>query len=114
MLSLFALLFASAIQQDIFVQPASQAPSPGRVMQYIAYGDAFSTGWELDNQGRKQGMRYSYPSGSQNSIKLDIGAFVPGGASAGLGVNVGGQVVGWAEDLVQGVRSSLTIKMGFS
>ena len=104
MLSLFALLFASAIQQDIFVQPASQAPSPGGVMQYIAYGDAFSTGWELDNQGRKQGMRYSYPSGSQNSIKLDIGAFVPGGASAGLGVNVGGQVVGWAEDLVQGVQ----------
>ena len=73
-------------------------------MQYIAYGDAFSTGWELDNQGRKQGVRYSYPLGSQNGIKLELGAFVPGGASAGLGVNVGGEVVGWAEDLVQGVQ----------
>ncbi|MDE0874944.1 MAG: hypothetical protein OSA88_13870 [Acidimicrobiales bacterium] len=73
-------------------------------MQYIQYGDAFSTGWELDNQGRKQAMRYSHPLASQNGIELELGAFVPGGESAGIGVDVVGHVVGWAEDLVQGVQ----------
>ncbi|MCX8230108.1 MAG: hypothetical protein OTJ44_09220 [Planctomycetota bacterium] len=104
MLSLFSLLVAPAIQQDLFVQPVSQVPSPGRVVQYIQYGDAFSTGWELDNQGRKQAMRYSHPLASQNGIELELGAFVPGGESAGIGVDVVGHVVGWAEDLVQGVQ----------
>jgi hypothetical protein len=104
MLSLFSLLLAPAIQQDLFIQPVSQVPSPGRVVQYIQYGDAFSTGWELDNQGRKQAMRYSNPLASQNGIELELGAFVPGGESAGLGVDVVGHVVGWAEDLVQGVQ----------
>ena len=47
-------------------------------------------------------MRYHHPSGSSSVTKLALGAFTPGGESAGLGVNVGGHVVGWAEDLVGG------------
>jgi len=99
MMNLFLpLLLAPAIQQDLFIQPPSEVVSPGRVMQHIEYVDAFSTGYELDSQGRKLGMR------SKNGTKLDLGAFVPGGESAGLGLSAGGRVVGWAEDLVQGVQ----------
>lgn len=103
MLTLATLLFvAPAAQQDIYVQTVSQAPSPGKVTQHARYTETFSTGWELDPQGRKQGVRYHHPSGSSLVTKLALGAFTPGGESAGLGVNVGGQVVGWAEDLVGG------------
>ena len=101
--TILPLLLVPALQQDLFVQPINQLARPGRVTQHIAYTDAFSSGWELDSQGRKHAMRYSNP-GSQGGQALELGAFVPGGESAAMGVSVGGQAVGWAEDLVQGVR----------
>ena len=70
--------------------------------QFVMYSDSFSTGWELDGQGRQQAVRHAHFLGSGQSVQLDLGSFAPGGESAGLGINVGGQVVGWAEDLVQG------------
>ncbi len=96
MLAVLPLLLAPALQQDILVQPAGPSPKPGRVTQVTQYGDRFATGWELDPQGRKQAVRYS------DGMTLNLGAFMPGGESAGMGINVGGQVVGWAEDLIQG------------
>lgn len=103
MLTLATLLFfAPAAQQDIYVQTVNQTPSPGKVTQHAAYTEGFSTGWELDPQGRKQAMRYDHPAGSSSVTKLALGAFTPGGESAGLGVSVSGQVVGWAEGLVGG------------
>ena len=96
MLAVLPFLLAPALQQDILVQPAGPSPKPGRVTQVTQYGDRFATGWELDPQGRKQAVRYS------DGMTLNLGAFMPGGESAGMGINVGGQVVGWAEDLIQG------------
>lgn len=101
--TLLPLILAPAVQQDLFVQPVNQLSRPGRVTQHAAYTDAFSSGWELDSQGRKRAMRYFNP-GSQGGQALDLGAFVPGGESAALGTSVGGQIVGWAEDVVQGVQ----------
>ena len=98
MFSLIPLFLASAVQQDHFVQPVSQNPQLGRVTQVVSYGDQFATGWEMDARGSVQAMRY------HNGQGLPLGAFVTGGESAGLALDVGGNTVGWAEDVVQGTR----------
>ena len=102
MLALLPLLLVPAVQQDIYVQTVSETTSPGQLTQHIQYGDAFSTGWELDEDGRRRAMLYSHPFGSGSITKQAIGAFMPGGESEGLAVNVSGQAVGWAEDIVGG------------
>lgn len=94
--TLLPFLLAPAVQQDLFVQPVTQLQRPGALTQSVSYSDTFHSGWERDAHGRMRAMRYD------GTVALELGAFVPGGESAGLGVDVIGRTVGWAEDQLQG------------
>lgn len=102
MLSLLLLAsFAAAPQQNLSVEDLTRSGQTGRITESVTYGSSFSSGWELDSNGRQRAMRYD------DFGATELGALTPLGSSSGEAVDVTGRVVGWSEAVVQGIQTRL-------
>ena len=89
-------LLLLAPQVDVWTQPVLPQAATGALTDAVDYGAVFSTGWELDAQGRRRPYRYA------DGVGLDLGSLTPGGEGEARATDVIGRTVGWMEARVNG------------
>ncbi len=89
-------LLLLAPQVDVWTQPVLAPAATGALTDAVDYGTVFSTGWELDAQGRRRPFRYA------DGVGLDLGSLTPGGEGEARATDTGGRTVGWMEGMVHG------------